>query len=226
MGIFRNIWNTIFGKSNQENSFERGGSIAEVPMKVIYKKNKEEKLERGRTYTENELGEPQEKQETVGGYNTKDTKFTPNNVCNPNVALSFNTPLVKIPNTLNVCNPVITPNHNNPLIEIPNGDDFFVSNDLIAKEEKMDSEVDNLPKKEKVNNVIGKKTLSEIKEYLIKYGSLDVLTCEQKFKVKSLHNFIWYLRKEGLVIKTQKVGLHNELGEKIEVTNYKLISVK
>ena len=218
MGIFRNIWNTIFGKSNQENRFERGGSIAEVPMKVIYKKNKEEKLERGRTYTENELGEPQEKQETVGGYNTKDTKFTPNNVCNPPI----NIPLIKIPNTLNVCNTPI----NIPLIEIPNGDDFFVSNDLIAKEEKTDSEVDNLPKKEKVNNVIGKKTLSEIKEYLIKYGSLDVLTCEQKFKVKSLHNFIWYLRKEGLVIKTQKVGLHNELGEKIEVTNYKLISVK
>ena len=68
--------------------------------------------------------------------------------------------------------------------------------------------------------------MNEIKEYLITYGSLDVLTCEQKFKVKSLHNFIWYLRKEGFEIKTDKVGLHNELGQKIEVTNYRLIPKK
>ena len=74
--------------------------------------------------------------------------------------------------------------------------------------------------------MIGQKTLAEVKENLIKYGSIDVLTCEQIFKVKSLHNFIWQLRKEGLKIKTDKVGLHNELGQKIEVTNYRLISKK
>jgi hypothetical protein len=66
--------------------------------------------------------------------------------------------------------------------------------------------------------------LNEIKAYLQTYGSLDVLTCEQKFKVKSLHNFIWSMRKEGFKIKTEKVGLHNELGEKVLVTNYRLIS--
>lgn len=223
MGIFRNIWNTIFGKSKQQDSFERGGSIAEVPMKVIYKKNKEEKLERGRTYTENELGEPKEKQEKVGGYNTKDTKFTPNNVCNPPI--------------------------NIPLIEIPNGDDFFVSNEVKKKEDNLDSKYvsndliqgsvlnvvdadkdriskdDFEVKKKTSKKIIGHKTKADIKEYILKYGSLDVLTCEQKFKVKSLRNFIWELRKEGLVIKTEKVGLHNELGEKVEVTNYRLISV-
>jgi len=81
-------------------------------------------------------------------------------------------------------------------------------------------------KKKRLKSVIGQKTLTEVKDYLIKYGSIDVLTCEQIFKVKSLHNFIWQLRKEGLKIKTDKVGLHNELGEKIEVTNYRLISKK
>ena len=81
-------------------------------------------------------------------------------------------------------------------------------------------------KKKRFKSVIGQKTLTEVKDYLIKYGSIDVLTCEQIFKVKSLHNFIWQLRKEGLKIKTDKVGLHNELGEKIEVTNYRLISKK
>jgi hypothetical protein len=81
-------------------------------------------------------------------------------------------------------------------------------------------------KKKRFKSVIGQKTLTEVKDYLIKYGSIDVLTCEQIFKVKSLHNFIWQLRKEGLKIKTDKVGLHNELGQKIEVTNYRLISKK
>jgi hypothetical protein len=73
---------------------------------------------------------------------------------------------------------------------------------------------------------VGQKTLSEIKNYLLTYGSLDVLTCEQKFKVKSLRNFIWQLRKDGLEILTEKVELHNEMGQKVEVTNYILISEK
>jgi hypothetical protein len=112
---------------------------------------------------------------------------------------------------------------------IPNGDDFFVSNEIIQKEVNTDKDFlssENKPKKKRSNNIVGKKTLNEIKEYLITYGSLDVLTCEQKFKVKSLHNFIWFLRKEGFEIKTDKVVLHNELGQKIEVTNYRLINKK
>jgi len=145
MGILRNIWNTLFGKSKKEETAEVL-EVKEPVLKLVHKKKKEE--------------------------------------------------------------------------------DFFASNDIIKKEKKMDSEFLNLPIKKRTKNVVGQKTLNEIKEYLITYGSLDVLTCEQKFKVKSLHNFIWFLRNEGLEIKTDKVGLHNELGQKIEVTNYRLISKK
>jgi hypothetical protein len=76
---------------------------------------------------------------------------------------------------------------------------------------------------QRTKNVIGLKKLSQIKEYLLTYGSIDTLTCEEKFKVKSLRNFIWYLRKDGLKIKTQKVLLQDELGQKVEVVNYVLI---
>jgi hypothetical protein len=41
-----------------------------------------------------------------------------------------------------------------------------------------------------------------------------------------LRNFIWQLRKDGLEILTEKVELHNEMGQKVEVTNYILISEK
>jgi hypothetical protein len=162
MGILRDIWNTIFGKKNQDNRFERGGSIAEPLMKVVHNKN-EDKIDAGRTYTENELGED-----------------------NPQVCNNVQ----QIPSTC--------------------------SEDLPKPK----------PKRKKSKSIVGQKTLNEIKEYLITYGSLDVLTCEQKFKVKSLHNFIWFLRNEGFEIKTDKVGLHNELGQKVEVTNYTLITKK
>lgn len=203
MGILKNIWNTLFGKTTQESKFEKEDLIGKAKMDVVHNKNAKGK---------------------VGAYNTKDTKFTPNNSCQYQEPVKTFCELY--PNASNVCNPPIVLDSNKPLVDNANVDDFFVSNDLIAKENKMDSEVANLTKKVKVNNVIGKKTLVEIKDYLIKYGSIDVLTCEQIFKVKSLHNFIWQLRKEGLKIKTDKVGLHNELGQKIEVTNYRLISKK
>jgi hypothetical protein len=151
MGILRDIWNTIFGIKKEDDKFERGGSIAEPEMKIVHKKS-EEKIDAGRTYTENELGEA-------------------NPACSEDL-----------------------PKHK--------------------------------PKKRKSKSIVGQKTLNEIKEYLITYGSLDVLTCEQKFKVKSLHNFIWFLRNEGFEIKTDKVSLHNELGQKVEVTNYTLITKK
>jgi hypothetical protein len=112
---------------------------------------------------------------------------------------------------------------------MPSGDDFFVSNEIIQKEINTDKDFlssENKPKKKRKKNIVGQKTLNEIKEYLIAYGSLDVLTCEQKFKVKSLHNFIWFLRKDGFVFKTEKIFLHNELGKKVEVVNYKLITKK
>lgn len=112
---------------------------------------------------------------------------------------------------------------------ISDRDNFFVSNDLIEKEKKADAKFEFPVQKSKIRlnkKIIGQKTLNEIKEYLITYGSLDVLTCEQKFKVKSLRNFIWFLRNEGFEIKTDKVGLHNELGLKVKVTNYRLITKK
>lgn len=112
------------------------------------------------------------------------------------------------------------------ILETEKKEDFFASNDIIEKEKKIDSEFLNLPIKKRAKNVVGQKTLNEIKEYLITNGSLDVLTCEQKFKVKSLHNFIWFLRKDGLEIKTDKISSQNELGQKIEVTNYRLINKK
>jgi len=116
------------------------------------------------------------------------------------------------------------------ILETEKKDDFFVSNEIIQKEVNTDKDFlssENKTKKKKRNkSVVGKKTLDEIKEYLITYGSLDVLTCEQKFKVKSLRNFIWFLRNEGFEIKTDRVGLHNELGQKVEVTNYILINKK
>jgi hypothetical protein len=135
MGILRNIWNTLFGKCQKEETIEVL-EVKEPKLEVVHKKKKEENVEPENVF-------PVEKQ-----------------------------------------------------------------------------------KKKRFKSVIGQKTLTEVKDYLIKYGSIDVLTCEQIFKVKSLHNFIWQLRKEGLKIKTDKVGLHNELGEKIEVTNYRLISKK
>jgi hypothetical protein len=135
MGILRNIWNTLFGRSQKEETTEVL-EFKEPKLEVVHKNKKEEYVE-------------------------------PENVL------------------------------------------------LVEKQ-----------KKKRFKSVIGQKTLAEVKDYLIKYGSIDVLTCEQIFKVKSLHNFIWQLRKEGLKIKTDKVGLHNELGQKIEVTNYRLISKK
>ena len=149
MGILRNIWNMLFGKSQKEETTEVL-EVKEPKLKVVHKKEKELA---GAIYLGKEV-KPKEE---------------------------------------------------------------LVVQDVIPIEKQ---------KKKNVKRVIGQKTLSEIKDYLIKYGSLDVLTCEQMFEVKSLHNFIWQLRKDGLKIKTDKVGLHNELGQKIEVTNYRLISKK
>jgi len=150
MGILRNIWNTLFGKSQKEETIEVL-EVKEPKLKLVHKKKKEVA---GAIYLGKEI-KPKEEAKS----------------------LEEEKPLEK-------------------------------------------------QKKKRTKRVIGQKTLSEIKEYLIKYGSLDVLTCEQIFDVKSLHNFIWQLRKDGLKIKTDKVGLHNELGQKIEVTNYRLISKK
>ena len=82
-------------------------------------------------------------------------------------------------------------------------------------------------KEEKIQTkrVIGRKTFQNVIDYLLVYGSIDALTFKQKFKVKSIQNFIWVLRKEGYIIKTEKIGMHNQLGEAVMITNYKLVSV-
>jgi 1-acyl-sn-glycerol-3-phosphate acyltransferase len=52
-----------------------------------------------------------------------------------------------------------------------------------------------------------------------------ILVCNHQ----SMHDIIpiiWFLRNEGFEIKTDRVGLHNELGQKVEVTNYILINKK
>ena len=78
--------------------------------------------------------------------------------------------------------------------------------------------------KKRKRGVIGLKTKAEIKNYLITNGSLDPITCKQKFNVKSLQNFIWELRKDGFNFKTEKVGFKNKNGEIAETTNYILIT--
>jgi hypothetical protein len=162
MGIFKDIWNTLFGKPKKQEKFERDGSISEREMKVVHKKN-EVKAESTLTCVE------------------KQTELPNHQVCND------------AKKTTNV-----------------------YSDDLSMLK----------PKKRDAKKIVGQKTLSKIKEHLLTYGSIDTFTCKSKFNVKSLHNFIWYLRKEGLKIKTDKVGLHNGVGQKFEVTNYRLISEK
>jgi hypothetical protein len=223
MGILRNIWNTLFGKSQKEETTEFL-EVKEPKLKLVHKKKKEVE---GAIYLDKEV-KPKDKK-TIGAYNSENIKSNPNNICEYKEPIKTFCEPSFYPNSSNVCNPPVAPNSNNPLIDIPNRDDFFVSNELIQKEVKTDTEIIKPVEKQKIKSkkvVIGQKTLFEVKDYLLKYGSIDVLTCEQIFKVKSLHNFIWQLRKEGLKIKTDKVGLHNELGEKIEVTNYRLISKK
>ena len=60
-------------------------------------------------------------------------------------------------------------------------------------------------------------------DYLKKYGSIDKMTCAEKFDLKRLDNLICELRKQGMNIQNETIELHNEMGEKIKVNNYKLV---
>jgi hypothetical protein len=74
-------------------------------------------------------------------------------------------------------------------------------------------------------SIVGLKTKIKIKEYLLKNGIIDQAICEEKFKVKSLKNFIWVLRNEGLKIKTQKLKSSSSNCNGVKNTvNYILIS--
>jgi hypothetical protein len=94
-------------------------------------------------------------------------------------------------------------------------------NSTVTFKSKSETKKDSFKKHKK--NVIGLKTKEDIKKYLLQYGSINTFTCEKEFKVKSLKNFIWHLRKEGFVFKTEKIILDNKIGEKTAVINYVLM---
>jgi hypothetical protein len=70
MSLLKYIWNALLGKASKKENFDRAGSIDEPKLKVAYKKDNSIALkdgdylfinpetEIGRTYTENELGDP------------------------------------------------------------------------------------------------------------------------------------------------------------------------
>jgi hypothetical protein len=221
MGIFRYIWNALFGKSNEQEKYKKGG--------LLEKETKQE------TSIDKEVQQVQEPpkfadekpvKKTIGAYNTENADFNATKVC------EFKEPLKTFceprfyPNSSNVCNPAITP--------IPNGDDFFVSNELKSKEKRLDAKFESTVKKEKKESKkkskkmnIGKKTLSEIKEHILENGSLNTYACKQIFKVKSLHNFISALRGQGFVFITERVTVKDDSGQVIDkAVNYTLIDKK
>jgi hypothetical protein len=172
MGILKDIWNTIFGKSKKQEEFGRGGSIEQPTMKVVYKKEK----------SSSEL------------------------FCKPNFDSSnYDAPEV----------------HKSVLVVEPS-----VISDIEPKTVPADGLINEnnvtIPTKKK-NALVGLKTKIKIGEYFQQFSSLDELTCKQKFKVKSLRNIVSELRKDGFKFETENIELHNELGEKKNVLNYKLI---
>jgi hypothetical protein len=58
MNLLKYIWNALFGKASKKENFDRAGSIDEPKLNVVYKKDDVE-LEKGRTFVEHELGDPE-----------------------------------------------------------------------------------------------------------------------------------------------------------------------
>ena len=213
MGFLKQLWNILFVKCKKtKETTEMGSSKKEPILKVVHRKEDLSSDKIGGYSLENE-----EHQKEMSC-----TYIDPANDISHRKADSIN-------NGVFGFEPVSDNTERNAVIM-----DNIVREGLLSKEtyfsmeKESGSTSDDLlihqSKKVKLKNGIGQKTLSDIKDYLITYGSLDVLTCEQKFKVKSLHNFIWQLRKDGFKIKTGKVSLHDEFSQKVEVTNYILIS--
>ena len=61
-------------------------------------------------------------------------------------------------------------------------------------------------------------------KYILEHGSIDKITCFQKFGLKRLDNVICEFRKQGMSIKNEDIFLHNENGQKIKVNNYILVT--
>ena len=180
MGILKDIWQTIFGKSKKKETYdtnafnlsEKGGLISESQMKVVHKKEK----------SNSEL------------------------FCKPNFdSSSYDAPevhesvIVVEPSVISDVEPKTVP-----------ADDLINENIITVPTNKK-------------NALVGLKTKIKIGQYFEEFGSLDELTCEQKFKVKSLRNIVSELRKDGFKFETENIELHNELGEKNNVLNYKFI---
>lgn len=214
MGIFKNIWNSIFGKSKKQEEFGRGGSIEEPKLKVAHKKT-------------TNLGK-------IGGYTSADIEpdkskichyQEPNNFCKPNLVSSNH----------GVCTLAVTPEtscsistHAENEFEEPNPQ---VCNEVQKRIAPIDTQtnfevseptIKRASKKPTKNFVMSKE--QEVLQYLLKYGSIDKITCNEKFGLKRLDNVICELRKQGMNIKNETVELHNELGEKVKVNNYRLVS--
>jgi len=61
-------------------------------------------------------------------------------------------------------------------------------------------------------------------KYILEHGSIDKITCFQKFGLKRLDNVICEFRKQGMSIKNEDIFLHNENGQKVKVNNYILVT--
>ena len=61
-------------------------------------------------------------------------------------------------------------------------------------------------------------------KYILEHGSIDKITCYQKFGLKRLDNVICEFRKQGMSIKNEDIFLHNENGQKVKVNNYILVT--
>lgn len=92
----------------------------------------------------------------------------------------------------------------------------------IEKNEKKE----NLKHFKNKKNVVGNKTKLKIKQYLKENGEINKGISIEKFKIKSLQNVIWELRKEGMKIKTCKHYIKTPTGKTKTVIDYKLMTSK
>lgn len=102
----------------------------------------------------------------------------------------------------------------------------YTENELSSLSSKGDNEQPIITKKEDTEKKVKARSLNKeqkVIEYLKKYGSIDKMTCAEKFNLKRLDNLICELRKQGMNIQNETIELHNEKGEKIKVNNYKLV---
>jgi hypothetical protein len=202
MGILKYIWNAIFGKSKKQEVFGRGGSIDEPKLKVAYK-------------AESVSGK-------IGAYNSEVDKLDKYKSCAfPDEVKNFCD--ISTPVNFGVCK---TPNLDAEYIthiEKETSTVTFVKSKSNISKPKNKTVLTNWNKKVLVNSLPLNKE-QQVIQYLLKYGSIDKRTCSENFGLKRLDNLICELRKQGMNIKNETVELHNELGEKTKVNNYRLVT--